>query len=155
MPDPMIEFPPGTVVKLTKLRTRGVVIRKVNKHDYLVRVGSTEIRVAQRDLTAATGSPQSSPANKAPPSDTRRKSIDRLKQVDLHGLNRDEAIGAVEQAINGAIMQGYRGLQVIHGIGSGKLRSAIYNYCSESEVIAEIRPDPSNPGVARLYFFTV
>ncbi len=49
-------------------------------------------------------------------------------EIDLHGMTVPEALSAVEQWIDRASLLGHKHLKVIHGKGSGVLRSAIRSY---------------------------
>ena len=49
-------------------------------------------------------------------------------EVDLRGQNADEAIMNVDRFIDGAVMSGVGQLTIIHGKGTGVLRSAVQQH---------------------------
>ncbi|MBI4179598.1 Smr/MutS family protein [bacterium] len=49
-------------------------------------------------------------------------------QVDLHGLNVEDALSELERAIENALAAGRNKLLVIHGKGSGVLRQAVWEW---------------------------
>ena len=55
-------------------------------------------------------------------------------------------------AVNRAIMDGYRELQIIHGIGTGKVRTAVEKSLTTLEVVKSFKLDPNNPGQTRVFF---
>jgi DNA mismatch repair protein MutS2 len=75
-----------------------------------------------------------------------------LPTIDLHGLIVLDALQAVEVAINRGISAGDSGLRVMHGLGTGKVKSAVQAYLSKATFIRSFRVDPSNPGVTEVYY---
>ena len=148
------EITPGSLVRLVNLNKKGVVVRKVNKRDYLVRVGATELRISSEQLAPIEGKVSKDLSRSGTLKAQRKTTNEKCAKLDLHGMTVSEAIRLLEKKINSSILQNYRGIEIIHGIGSGRIRNAVYKYSSESEVVAEIRPDPSNSGVSWMYFYS-
>jgi DNA mismatch repair protein MutS2 len=73
-------------------------------------------------------------------------------EIDLHALRVEEAIRALERALDRAITEGYSEVSVVHGIGSGAIKEAVKNYLATTEYpILRIEPDPFNPGRTRVF----
>lgn len=70
-------------------------------------------------------------------------------KLDLHGMRREEAIRAIDKAIDKAGPGTYH-LQVIHGFNRGtELRSMIHDWYRDDARIKRIMPG-DNPGVTVL-----
>lgn len=72
-------------------------------------------------------------------------------RVDLHGMRVEEAMSALEQALNQALLKNAGALEVIHGIGTGALKKAVMNYLSNSKHVSNIRSNELNPGSVIAY----
>lgn len=73
-------------------------------------------------------------------------------KIDLHGLTVEEALERVEEAVNQAILFEMGQLQIVHGIGTGRVKKAVHAYLSESPVVEQFKVDTLNPGVTWVYF---
>ncbi len=60
-------------------------------------------------------------------------------EVDLRGLDVTEALGALDQGVDRAVLAGFSEVRVIHGIGRGILRTAVEKHLREHPQIAEQR----------------
>jgi DNA mismatch repair protein MutS2 len=62
-------------------------------------------------------------------------------------LTVEEALPVVDKFIDQALLHGLEKVQVIHGIGSGRLRTAIGNYLRDHRGVKQIGPgDPKKGG---------
>jgi DNA mismatch repair protein MutS2 len=68
-------------------------------------------------------------------------------ELNLTGMTSDAAVHEVDLALNRAFSRGVRAVRIIHGKGTGKLRSAVRDYLSQSPLIKEYGPgDPRDGG---------
>ena len=74
------------------------------------------------------------------------------EKIDLHGMTVEEALSLVENTINKLMLDGGDRLEIVHGIGHGKLKGAIHKYLSKLDIVAEYKLSKSNPGVTWVYF---
>ncbi len=80
------------------------------------------------------------------------------RQLDLHGLNREQSLRLLQQQIDEAVHHGLRTLEIIHGRGlhSGGapvLRTAVYNWLRDgprSALVLAVIPKPDSGGGACL-----
>ena len=72
--------------------------------------------------------------------------------VDLHGLTVEDALRVLEKAMDRAIIEGHARMEVVHGIGSGRVRQAVHTYLKGLSIIESFRVDDLNPGVTWVYF---
>ncbi|NOT32829.1 MAG: endonuclease MutS2, partial [Candidatus Eisenbacteria bacterium] len=60
-------------------------------------------------------------------------------EVDLRGMEADEALGALDAGLDRAVMAGLGEVRVIHGIGRGVLRGAVEKHLRRHPQVAEQR----------------
>ncbi len=61
-------------------------------------------------------------------------------ELNVIGMRVDEALPLVDKFIDQALLQGQERVQIIHGIGSGRLRAAIHQYLSAHRGVKQIAP---------------
>ena len=69
------------------------------------------------------------------------------REIDLHGLTVEEALEAVERALNQALLDDVAELRVIHGRSGGRLRAALHQRLPAIPSVRAFRIDPRNAGV--------
>ena len=144
-------FAPGEHVQ-TPLG-KGVVLEVRNRR-VLVRVQARDVLLATKDVrsTGAKG-PTSAEPRRVSRDDTRaaeaRKSSDGTRAVtlDVHGLTVDQALDAVDQALNEALLGNASELRVIHGRSSSRIRDALHRHLRGLSVVRKSRLDSANAGV--------
>jgi len=149
-------FKMGDRVLVVRLNRPGRIVEVLRSGDYRVTVGSFSIQCKLEDLlldppqkgenlAKKTGEKTVSIQTSVPTSHT-------LRRLDLHGLRVADALRQVEEAVNRAILNGQERIEILHGIGTGKIREALYHYLAELVVVKSFKIDPTNPGVTIVYF---
>ena len=72
------------------------------------------------------------------------KKLNFKQDIDVRGMRGDEAIQAVTYFIDDAILLGMSRVRILHGTGTGILRTLIRNYLSTVSGIATIRMNMSS-----------
>lgn len=72
-------------------------------------------------------------------------------RIDLHGKTVKEAEEILVSMLDTALLQGASVIEVVHGIGSGKIKSLVHQFANQSSQISELREDMGNPGRCLLY----
>ena len=142
------EFEPGQAVFVTRARKQGLVVSRDRLGCYTVLIGSLRMHCRGEDLQPSkhsapcggTSVQVASPRRKAEPS------------IDLHGLTVQEALDRVEERVNDCVLAGTEKLEVIHGIGSGKIREALHRRLSALRVVKRFQLDEQNRGTTWVYF---
>ena len=153
-------FSVGDPVTLVEFRRKGTIVAGPNqKGEYQVQCGALAIWVLAAKLALADASLSIEKPKEAV---KKRKKSEKVVatqtriRLDLHGMNRDEAIRKLESTLDLAMRsEGARGesvcIELIHGLGKGTIRDAVQKYLSQSKVISSFRPDVQNPGVTWVY----
>jgi DNA mismatch repair protein MutS2 len=146
-----MHFPIGADVIVLAMNRRGRVIG-VRGGLYRVLVGALPVMCREHEIRAVdTDKPdkrqkqhhQHGPAPSTDHSNERRIT----RSIDLHGMTVDEARTAVADFVSRAVMDGADTLEIIHGIGTGRVRDAIRRALAAIGAVRQVRPHPTNPGV--------
>ena len=149
----------GTDVRVTTIGKVGRVVAAGRGGRYRVLVGGIEVacREDQLEPSSVEGTrrkprrPSTAPGaetSRAPSAAERA----RLESLDLHGATVEEALRAVEVRLDEAIRAGLDHLDVIHGIGTGKIRHAVHRLLRGIGAVRHFEVSTDNPGVTRVYF---
>lgn len=136
-----------------RLETGGVVLDALKTGIYKVAIGNLSVECREDDLTPLKSwqvggvKPKASKAQRG-----RAKGPARSRSVDLHGMNVDEALSLVERTLNEALMANLDSLEIIHGIGTGRLKSAVQRYLAATPTVKRFKLDDGNPGTTWAYF---
>ena len=105
-----------------------------------VAFGSMRAKVAADRLRPVRRRRPDRPAGKASLSDAHAA-------LDLRGFRVREAIRAVEKLIDTAVRADLDAVQILHGKGTGALRTAIHEYLAKTAAVKEYSSPQVNPGV--------
>lgn len=117
---------PGQDVLVRSMSKPGVVLKEPdNKNNVLVQVGLMKMSVPLRDLSK-TSAPKESKEKR----NTYRKPKLNTKsvspQLDIRGKNVEESVLIVDQYLDDAFLCGLNEVTIVHGKGTGMLRSGIH-----------------------------
>jgi DNA mismatch repair protein MutS2 len=71
---------------------------------------------------------------------------ERSSQLNVIGLSVEDALSQVDKFIDQALLHGLEKVQIIHGVGSGRLRSAIGQYLKEHRAVKSFSPGETLKG---------
>jgi len=142
---------PGDQVFIIPMDKTGTVL-KSDRGKVKVQIGTLAISLREQYLRFISSEEVKQTARKKRPQG-RKLSPKSRHQIDLHGCRVDQALSMLEESISRCIVEGAEELEVIHGIGTGKLREAIVRYLEKSDVIARFSPLEQNPGALRVWFY--
>lgn len=71
--------------------------------------------------------------------------------LDLHGLRVKDAIERLDFEIDRAILKKVWRIDVIHGLGTGKVKNAVHEYLAKCKVVDRFELDSQNPGLTKAY----
>lgn len=151
-PPPLVSeapsFEPGQQVFLPALGLSGEVLAAP------ARDGRLTVRVRQVKL-------QVSPEAVAPVAGGAKKTVtdrplgffpapEHLPTLNVVGLRVDEALPLVDRLLDQAILQGAERVDIIHGVGTGRLKQAVRDHLKHHAMVKTIHGDV-NPGVTLVH----
>ena len=146
---PEVEPPPptrpakaGDTVELVSMGTKATVL-SVNKDGSLqLQAGILKISAKQEEVRVVEGETQAQKET--------RKIIARAEhtlrtaavpsQIDLRGMMTDEAVANLERFLDTAMMGKLETVTIVHGKGTGAVRSAVRTYLKRSRYVKSFRP---------------
>jgi DNA mismatch repair protein MutS2 len=141
---PVVRLQAGDRVELARLGKTGTLLEAPQgKKRVRVRVGDVDMSVAVSSLTGLAGpheperSAAASPRRLSPgvsPAEAGAATV-----LDLRGKMADEALEATVAALDKAALAGAPLLRVIHGHGTGRLKTVIREYLKSSPYVAAFR----------------
>jgi DNA mismatch repair protein MutS2 len=154
----------GDLVEIDPLGTTGILLESLEgKKQVSVRVGARTIKTAPSALRSAISFPvdtslptqhqlrglQPSPPLGARSDDSASSLVigPYQHELDLRGIRLEEALEMTVAAMDRALISHAQYLKVIHGHGSGALKSGVRKLCRSSTYIHSFRPgDPGEGG---------
>ena len=140
------ELEVGQRVRLADVKKGGVVIRADNALKKAeIQVGNVRISASFRELDLVE---EKEERGEAADTSWRKVITSRSSsQVNVIGMRVDEAIPVVEKAIDNALLNGFSELEIIHGIGTGRLKKAIAELLKEHSSVKGFKSgDPKRGG---------
>ncbi|HEX6989030.1 MAG TPA: endonuclease MutS2 [Bacillota bacterium] len=128
----------GEWALIRPLRQAGRIVEEAGGNTFVLDTGRWRIRVAAADLEpappGAEGDPGAGPAADlaGPPPDARptasalNKTGQVSPEISLRGMRVDEALPRLDKYLDDAVLAGLPEVRVIHGKGTGTLRSAVH-----------------------------
>lgn len=119
---------PGEDVFVKSMRKPGVVLKEPdNKNNVMIQVGIMRLSVPLSDLSKGAKSVVKKEIKSAPRlMNLNTKNVS--SRIDIRGKNVEEAIELVDQYLDDAFLSGLSEVLIVHGKGTGVLRSGIQNH---------------------------
>ena len=142
-PPPPPEYQPGQQVFLPALGLTGKILAK-DSRGLEVQVRQVKIRVSPEEVTptGAEGRPQKA----AGPSLVCLPPRELVQSLNVIGLRVDEALPLVDRLLDQALLNGAAQVDIIHGVGTGRLKQAVWEHLRRHGAVKDIHAD-ENPGV--------
>lgn len=142
----------GADVIVKSLRKRGVILAELKPGVYRVQVGVLTMTAREDELESPPPSKKRrSPEPAASTTGEGPQESGVPTSLDLHGLTVDEARNRVAGYVSRAILAGHERVEIIHGIGSGKLKEMVAKDLTSIAAVRAVKPHPTNPGVTVVY----
>jgi DNA mismatch repair protein MutS2 len=149
-PIPLEQLEAGDHVEIVGLGMTGTLIEAPRgKKRVRVKVGEGELLATVSNLVgvAAIVDTRPPPARETAAHATGRSyHAEEHRVVDVRGHAADEALDSVTAALDRATLEGAPSLRIIHGHGTGKLKSALRAYLKDSPYVALARPGDRTEG---------
>ena len=144
---------PGGRARVRGLGAEGVVL-EFDGDWARMDISGKRLRVRRSDLEPApgvsrkpgTGNRKSSSIQGTRKADGPREARGPTAEVNVIGQRVDEAVDAVEKALDQALLSGASSLRVIHGHGTGRLRDGLREHFREHSSVASMRAGGKTEG---------
>jgi DNA mismatch repair protein MutS2 len=139
------EYGPGQKVFLPALGLSGKVLAAAGRDGRLeVQVRKVKLRVQPEEITPLTGAVEGVAERSL--SHGRHLPPEWLPSLNVVGLRVDEALPLVDRLLDQAMLHGQERVDIIHGVGTGKLKAAVWDYLKHHRAVKAVHGD-DNPGV--------
>ena len=150
------DLKPGTKVRLIKLDTLAEVLEKPGKGHVRVQAGVLRLSVPLAEVAIArhaprkANSPRKARAKAKPVTSALRASETALRTedntADLRGVRVEEGLSQLESFLDRLFGRGMGEAFVLHGHGTGAMKTAVRQYLSASPYVAHSRPGKREEG---------
>ena len=148
MPDPE-DLKVGMRVKYTKLdQTGDVESLPDSRGNFMIRLGSIRMTVNVKDVVIAESEPQGNKDRKKAKygSMSFGKSKTVSTEINLIGMNLDDAVEKMNKYIDDAFLAGLKTVNIIHGRGSGILRKGLRAELRRNKHVESYKSAPYDQG---------
>jgi DNA mismatch repair protein MutS2 len=142
---------PGQKVWITPLGQRGIVVSGPDKEGRQeVQVGAVKLRLAPQDMQATKGSLEEGRVfrgrAKGGVSMAETSEAWQSPTLNIIGLRVDEALPLVDKLLDQAVLHGCREIEIIHGIGTGRLQQAVRQHVRQHSMVKDVRSGEASQG---------
>jgi DNA mismatch repair protein MutS2 len=139
------ELRPGMWVEIASLNKQGRIKSIDASRVFLELDGGLRVETGVRDIYASSEVERR--RTKRAVSWTMETQSPVADEISVRGLEKAEALENVDAFLDKAVLQGLRTVTVIHGIGKGILKRALYDMLKKDSRVAGVRPgDPARGG---------
>ena len=138
-------FRPGQQVFLPALGLTGKVLAMDTRDGRLeVQARSVKLRVSPEEVAPVGG--EAGKAIRRGAASGYHRPPAWLPSLNLVGLRVDEALPLVDRLIDQAVLHGQEKVDIIHGVGTGRLKRAVWDHLKHHTLVKDVHAD-DNPGV--------
>ncbi|TLQ05412.1 endonuclease MutS2 [Pediococcus stilesii] len=123
---------------------RGELLRQIDQKHWEVQMGIMKMKVAVDELEKVK--PDRTVKRRVHNSVKRTSSAGVKTQLDLRGKRYEEALTETDRYIDAALLAGYDEVTIVHGKGTGALRSGITKYLKSNRRVKSFEYAPANAG---------
>ncbi|MFT8321375.1 MAG: endonuclease MutS2 [Bacillus sp. (in: firmicutes)] len=129
-------FQPGEEVKVLTFGQKGQLLEKTSDKEWQVQIGIMKMKVKEKDLEFIKA-PKI--VETKPLATIRGKDYHVSLELDLRGERFENALSRVEKYIDDSLLAGYPRVSIIHGKGTGALRTGVQEYLKNHRSVKSIR----------------
>jgi len=133
----------GDKVKVLSYGQTGTITKKLSDHDYEVQMGIMKVKVSDRDVEKIDAPKKQTPHVRA--TSALRRSNAR-SELDLRGQRYDEAMTNLDRYFDSVLLAGLDVVTIIHGIGTGAIRTGVWQYLRSNRHVKSFNYAPVNQG---------
>lgn len=136
---PPRQIEPGDEVMVYSLNQKGHVVELSGNKEAIVQLGIMKMKVSLDDMELIAAPPASKPVQRTTANVKRTRDENVRTELDLRGTNLEEALIEVDRFIDEAYLSNLGQIYIIHGKGTGILRSGISEYLRKHKHIKSFR----------------
>ena len=129
---------PGDEVIVGGFGKKGIVL-DVSGDEATVQIGIMKMKVPRNQLEVTEPPRSETPAFHASASVTRTRDDAARMEIDVRGSSLDDALVAIDRFLDDAVMANLGRVYIIHGKGTGVLRSGIQEYLRKHRLVSAFR----------------
>ena len=137
-----VDFAIGEEVLVKTMNQNGKILKIMPDNRIQVQTGILKLVVSTDDIVKI----QKKKINKFKNFASLKRTSQVRGEIDLRGMNADEAIAELETYMDRAMLTGYHEIYIIHGKGTVVLRKKIHEYLRTSKYVAEFKDANQNEG---------
>ena len=137
-----VDFSVGEEVLVKTMNQNGKILKIMPDNRIQVQTGILKLVVSTDDIVKI----QKKKTNKFKNFASLKRTSQVRGEIDLRGMNADEAIAELETYMDRAMLTGYHEIYIIHGKGTMVLRKKIHEYLRTSKYVAEFKDANQNEG---------
>ena len=137
-----VDFAVGEEVLVKTMNQNGKILKIMPDNRIQVQTGILKLVVSTDDIVKI----QNKKTNKFKNFASLKRTSQVRGEIDLRGMNADEAIAELETYMDRAMLTGYHEIYIIHGKGTMVLRKKIHEYLRTSKYVAEFKDANQNEG---------
>jgi len=131
----------GDTVELVKMPGTKATVLDVKKDGSLqLQAGIMKLTAKQEEVRVSESETQKSVKKVVERATHQLRSLGASPEVDLRGLTGDEAVMELDRFLDNAVMGRLQEVRIIHGKGTGAVRSAVRDHLKRSRYIKSFRP---------------
>lgn len=128
------EIKAGDEVKVLTYGQKGEVLELVDNDEAVVQMGIIKMKLPLSDLE------KTKKTKPQPTKMVKRQNRQSIKmELDLRGYRYDEAMVAVDQYLDQAVLSNYEQVYIIHGKGTGALQKGVQNHLKQHKNVSSFR----------------
>ena len=137
-----VDFAVGEEVLVKTMNQNGKILKIMPNNRIQVQTGILKLVVSTDDIVKI----QKKKTNKFKNFASLKRTSQVRGEIDLRGMNADEAIAELETYMDRAMLTGYHEIYIIHGKGTMVLRKKIHVYLRTSKYVTEFKDANQNEG---------
>lgn len=146
---PPRQIGPGDEVRVYSLNQKGHVVELSGTKEAVVQLGIMKMKVQLDDLELVSAQKSGNPVPLRQATTVKRTRDENIRrELDLRGANLEEALIETDRFIDEAFLANLGQIAIIHGKGTGVLRSGIHEYLRRHRSVKSYRLGNYNEGGA-------
>ncbi len=133
------EVRPGDTVQIKSMGMKATVVSKSNDGVLSLRAGIMNVTAREDEVLLLENEPAPRQKNVSRSGGGQIHSMSIASEIDLRGMEALEAVLAAERYIDSAVMAKLKTVTIIHGKGTGALRSAVQQMLKKNKFVKSFR----------------